>query len=115
MTFLENFEQICRVRGDTPCHALESAGLNKSLYTKWRQNPDNKLTWTTIQKLSAYLNLPIHLLIPNERYMSETALAIMDAINNLEERDQKKTLSYILFTYGKELPDEMQRLWKKYT
>lgn len=54
MGFLQNFEEICRKRGESPSHALESAGLSRAAYGKWKKNPDRTPTGKTIELLMNY-------------------------------------------------------------
>ena len=113
MTFLENLEQLCRIRGESPSHALEAAGLDKSSYSKWRKKPDFTPSGVAIQKLCDYFGCSFQTLESNGRNPkdeSDISTALNLVIRQLDERDKRKLLAYILFTYQEELPDEMQKL-----
>ncbi len=117
MTFIEKFEQQCRIRGEKPCSALERAGLSKSLWTKWKRQPDRTPYADTIQKLATYFGCPFESLVPDgvapsivPSGGSDTFTAIVNCVAGLSEDNQKHLLSYILFTYRKELPDAVQKL-----
>ena len=117
MTFLDNLEYICKARGESVCHALEGAGLNKSLYTKWKHKTNKMPSSQTMLKLAKYFGCKVSDLDPNydKPNVSELVSTITAAVNALPERDQEKLLAYILFTYQEELPDEMQKLRKRNT
>ena len=103
MTFLENFEQQCRIRGESPSHALEAAGLSKSLYGKWKKQPDRMPYGDTVKKLANYFGCSFEALESGgrpARYTSDTFTQLMNEIAKLDNRDQKHLLSYIIFTYG---------------
>ena len=115
MTFLEKFEQICAVRGETPSHALRAAGMNPSCYPKWKKAPERTPYGTTIQTLANYFRCPAWMLEPSVQEMSETQASLMYVLSLLSESDQKHALSYFLFTYRKDLPDEVQTLQERYS
>lgn len=113
LTFLDNFEQQCRVRGESASHALEAAGLSRALYGKWKKKPDRMPYGTTVKKLADYFGCAFEDLEPNGRapaMESDIATALIACIRKLSKQDQQHLLSYILFTYQEELPDEMQKL-----
>lgn len=116
MTFLENVEQMCRLRGESVSHALEAAGIDKSLYPKWRKNGKNFIPrGTTVQRLADYFGCSFHDLEPHGKKPSEyedSYVALTTVLKNLNAYDLDKVLAYVLFTYGEELPDEMQKLRK---
>lgn len=117
MTFLENLEQICRIRGESVSHALDASGLDKSLYSKWKKKPTFTPYGTTIQKLCDYLGCSFQALEPNGRSPkdeSDLSTALNLVIRQLDDRDKRKLLAYILFTYQEELSDEMQKLRTDY-
>lgn len=115
MTFLDKFEQICAVRGETPSHALREAGLNPSCYPKWKKVPDRTPYGTTIQTLSEYFHCPTWMLEPSKQEMTEIQAALMYVLSLLPEDDQRHALSYFLFTYRKDLPDEVQEMQARYS
>lgn len=109
MTFLDSFEQICRSRGEAPSHALEACGLSKSLYQKWKKNPDRFPYGSTIRKLADYFGCSFEDLDgtgPTKRTKTEMYMILENRIARLSERDQKLLLKYIDFTFG----DELQKL-----
>lgn len=113
MTFIENLEQMCRVRGESVSHALEACGLDKSLYPKWKKKPNFTPRGTTVQALCNYFGCSFQTLEPNGRNPkdeSDISTALNLVIRQLDDRDKRKLLAYILFTYQEELPDEMQKL-----
>ena len=114
MTFLDNLEIMCKTRGESVSHALASAGLSPSLYPKWRNMKNFTPSGRTIQKLADYFGCSYQTLVPRDTTRLSTAETINVAIQHLPERDRVKILAYILFTYGKELPDEMQELRSDY-
>ena len=117
MTFVENFEQQCKLRGESASHALESAGLSRSLYGKWKKHPERMPYGETVRKLAAYFGCSFEALETNgraPRLESDTVTALIQCIQHLSEQNQQHLLSYVLFTYGEELPDEMQKLWENH-
>lgn len=115
MTFLDKLEQICAVRGETPSHALRRAGLDPSCYPKWKKVPDRTPYGTTIQALAKYFHCPTWMLEPGQQEMTEIQAALMYVLSLLPEADQRHALSYFLFTYRKDLPDEVQKMQERYT
>ena len=115
MTFLENFEQQCRLRGESPSHALTAAGLSATLYAKWKKQPERMPYGATIQKLADYFGCPFEFLETGGRASrdeTDTMTALIQCLRKLPEHDQYHILSYVLFVYGDDLPDEMQKLRK---
>lgn len=111
MNFLDNFELICIARGESPSHALFKAGLDQSLYPKWKKDRSKIPSGTTIQKLADYFGCTVQRLLPNDREeTTRTLMSIMLALDKLTPEQQDNVLAYILFTYREELPDEMQKL-----
>ena len=112
MTFLDNFEAQCRARGETPSHALEGAGLAKSLYTKWKKQPERPPYGDTIQKLAKYFGCRFEDLEPSEhkRPMTDTFNLVVNTIACLPEQEQRRVLKYVQFTYGDYLPAPLQKM-----
>ena len=99
MPFLDNFLNICEARGESPSHALESAGLAKSLLSKWRKYPDRVPYGDTVKKLADYFGCTFEDLFysgpVNTR--TETAIKIQSAVDKLDEKQQKFLLRFIQF------------------
>ena len=117
MTFLENLEQMCRIRGESVSHALGACGLDKSLYPKWKKKPNFTPSGTTIQKLANYFGCSFQALEANGRNPrdeSDLSTALNILIRHLSDYDKRKLIAYILFTYQEELPDEVQKLRTEY-
>ena len=115
VTFLENFEQQCRLRGESPSHALSASGLSPSLYGKWKKQPERMPYGATVKKLADYFGCSFEFLETKGRashHETDTMTAINQCLQKLSEQDQNHILSYILFVYGDDLPDEMQKLRK---
>ena len=102
MTFLENFERQCAMKGVTPSHALESAGLSRSLYSKWKHNPERPPYGHTVTKLAEYFGCAFADLDPNgraPRRRDSVYNDIVDHVAKMDSRDREHLLSYIRFTY----------------
>ena len=102
MSFLENFEQQCRLRGESPSHALEAAGLSRSLLTKWRNRPDRVPYGITIQKLANYFGCSFDSLDDtgrSSRYESDELAAVKNCIYQLNDDQLKYLLSFLKITY----------------
>ena len=113
MTFMDSLEQMCRLRGESVSHALDAVGLDKSLYSKWKQKPNFTPRGTTIQRLADYFGCSFQTLEANGRNPkdeSDLSAALSLVIRQLDDHDKQKLLAYILYTYKEELPDEMQKL-----
>ena len=54
MTFFDNFMHQCKLKGVKPTRALQDAGLNKALYSRWSKQPDRMPMGDTMQKLCEY-------------------------------------------------------------
>lgn len=106
MTFLESFEERCRSRGEAPSHALDSAGVPKSLYQYWKRNPKRTPSRETIIKLASYFGCSFHDLDPEAAPINPTSKTMSELVNlvtQLSPRDQEKILKYVRFTYGDDL------------
>lgn len=65
MNFLSTFVKLCERKDVSPSRALEDAGLSKSLYSKWKKQPDTVPNGETLDKLSRYFLVPIDVLRGN--------------------------------------------------
>lgn len=102
MTFLENFLTRCEARGESPTHALESAGLSKSCLSKWRKFPDRVPTGDTVLQLANYFGCTFEDLLYSGPVFrrTKTAMKIQSLVDNLTEDQQEYLLKFILFTWG---------------
>ena len=115
MTFFDNFMHQCRLKGVAPSRALQEAGLSKALYQKWRAKPDRMPYGDTVKKLCDYFGCSYEALETDSAPMTkqtDTYTLLNRCILSLPKKDREHLLSYILFTYREDLPDEMQTLWK---
>ena len=99
MKFVENFLARCEARGESPSHALESAGLSKSLLSKFKKYPDRVPQGNSLSKIANYFGCSIDDLI-SASDKTDTAIAISSLVDKLSEDDQKLLLRYIQFTWG---------------
>jgi len=102
MSFLENFEQQCRLRGESPTHALEQAGLSRSLLAKWRERPDRMPYGATVKKLADYFGCAFEDLDPSgrtSRYETDEFAAVKKCIFQLDNNQIKYLLSFLKITY----------------
>lgn len=65
MNFLNTFQKLCERKDVAPSRALEDAGLSKSLYSKWKKQPDTVPNGETLDKLSKYFLVSIDVLRGN--------------------------------------------------
>ena len=112
MNFFENFCHQCDLKGVKPSRALEDAGLSKSLYQKWRAKPERMPYGDTVKKLCDYFGCSYDALDSSAVVTdkTDTYTLLNQCILALPKRDREHLLSYILFTYREDLPDEMQKL-----
>jgi len=102
MTFLENFEQQCRLRGESPSHALEASGLSKSLWAKWKKYPERMPYGDTVKKLADHFGCAFEDLETNGRAPKEDSdlfLKIKQAVLKLDDKQRGYLLSFIQFTF----------------
>ena len=114
MNFFDNFCHQCDLKGVKPSRALEDAGLSKSLYQKWRAKPDRMPYGDTVKKLCDYWEQYFFRTILESSAVvtdkTDTYTLLNQCILALPKKDREHLLSYVLFTYREDLPDEMQTL-----
>ena len=115
MTFVEKFQHQCQLRGVAPTRALIDCGFHPSLYAKWQKQPERMPYGDTVKRLCDYFGCPYGSLETDSESVSkslDTYTILNRCILALPKADRDHLLSYVVFTYGKDLPDEVQELWK---
>ena len=101
MDFLDNFLSRCEARGESPSHALEAAGLSKSILTKWRKYPNRVPNGDTVKKIADYLGCTFEDLLYSGPVFkrTDTSMKIQEIVDKLDERDQRLVLRFIQFMF----------------
>jgi len=98
MSFYDNFVKICRARGESPSHAVEAAGLSRSMLSKFVKYPDRVPSGETAKKLVDYFGCSYEDLFSTPKFRrSEAAVKIQMLVDRMEECDQVKLLRLIQF------------------
>lgn len=99
MTFMDNFLARCQARGESPSHALEAAGLSKSILTRWRDYPNRVPSGTTVKKLADYFGCTFEDLLYSGPVFtrSETAMKIQSAVDQMDEKQQEYVYRFVQF------------------
>lgn len=98
--FLDNFLARCEARGESPTHALTSAGLAKSCLSKWKKYPDRTPDSNTVLQLANYFGCAFEdLIYTGPAVRTKTAIQIQDLVDKLTEEQQKHLLRLIQFVY----------------
>ena len=99
MNFLDNFLARCEARGESPSHALESAGLSKSFLSKIRKYPDRVPHGDSLTKLADYFGCTVDdLLRPVSRTI--TSIKIQALVDRMTLEQQDYLMRLILFIWG---------------
>lgn len=115
MTFLENFLYQCKLKGVSPSGALDAIGMSRSLYCKWKKQPEKMPYGHTVKKLCDYFGCPYEALETKTEIKTDkldTYTLLNKCILSLSKKDREYLLSYVMFTYKEEIPDDLQRLWQ---
>lgn len=99
MPFIDNFQAMCKARGESPSHALEAAGLSKSFLSKLKKNPTYIPQGRSLSKIANYFGCTIDdLLYTTEK--SDTAVRICSLVDKMTPEQQDYLLRYIQFTWS---------------
>ena len=100
--FLDNFLARCEARGESPTHALESAGLSKSCLSKWRKYPDRVPAGDTVLQLANYFGCTFEDLLYSGpvKTRTKTAMKIQSIVDTLPADQQEYLLRLIRFVWG---------------
>lgn len=98
MSFYDNFVRICRARGESPSHAVEAAGLSRSMLSKFLKYPDRVPSGETAKKLVDYLGCSYEDLFCVPKFTrTDTAIKIQLLVDKMEDREQEFFLKFIQF------------------
>ena len=67
MSFYSVYEELCRMRGETPSHAADRMGINRATVTFWKKEGYSPRV-TTLATLSAYFAVPVPYLLGEAGY-----------------------------------------------
>lgn len=99
MNFIENFVSRCEARGETPSHALEAAGLSKSLLSKLRKHPDRTPNGETLTKIANYFGCTVDdLLWPQPR--STMSIKIQALVDKMNPDEQERLYRLVCFVWS---------------
>lgn len=99
--FLDNFLARCEARGESPTHALTSAGVAKSCLAKWRKYPDRTPDSDTVLKLANYFGCAFEDLLYTGSAITrtKTAMKIQTIVDRLTPEQQDYLLRLIQYVY----------------
>jgi len=101
MNIVENIEARCEARNETPCYALEHAGLSKSFLSKLRKFPDRVPSGESLAKLAVYFGCTVDDLIQSKPYeRSTTAIKIQSLVDKMSPDQQEYLFRLIQFIVG---------------
>lgn len=102
MSFVDNFLDMCDARGESPSHALTSAGLSKAFLSKLKKYPDRTPNSESVQKIALYFGCTVDDLLYdgpiNKR--TKTAIKIQRLVDKLPEDQQEYLLRFIRFNWS---------------
>ena len=99
MQFIDNFQAMCKARGESPSHALEAAGLSKSFLSKAKKNPDRLPHGDSLAKIANYFGCAVDDLIYKTK-KTDTAVRISSLVDKMTSEQQEYLLRYIQFTWS---------------
>ena len=65
--FYDKYSQLCTNKGIAETKAAIEAGISKSLVTKWKNNRTAVPSTEVLKKLSVYFNIPVSVLLEEEK------------------------------------------------
>ena len=99
MNFIDNFVSLCEARGEAPSHALEAAGLSKSLLSKLRKHPDRMLNGESLTKIANYLGCTVDDLL-NPQARSPISVKIQALVDKMSPDEQERLYRLICFVWS---------------
>ena len=66
IVFYDRYIVLCKEKGVSPSYAAVEAGISKSLITKWKKNTSIIPSPEVLQKLAAYFNVTVAVLLDED-------------------------------------------------
>lgn len=66
IVFYDRYIALCKEKGVSPSYAAVEAGISKSLITKWKKNTSIIPSPEVLQKLAAYFNITVAVLLDED-------------------------------------------------
>lgn len=88
--FYDRFIELCNSRNEKPSAVAISAGISKSLVSKWKKNKSETPSMETVEKLAKYFNIPIADLLEEGIVRCEECGFLYDS-GDPEERELHRT------------------------